>query len=58
MCVISVLLNLLRLSLWPNVVYPKEENAHILLCAFEKDVCILLLLDGVLYRCQLGLVSI
>jgi len=35
LCMISILLNLLRLNLWPNI-YSLLENVH---CSVEKNVC-------------------
>lgn len=51
LCMISVLLSLLRLALWPNVWSPLEN----VLCAPSRT-CTLLLLGGVLCRCLLGAV--
>ena len=42
--IISVFLNLLRLDLWPNVIYPRECS----MCLRKK--CILLLSDGMFYK--------
>ena len=52
-CLFSIVLNLLRLILWPNM-WSYLENIQ---CAFVKND-MLLLLRGVFYTCLLGLVSL